>query len=67
MPSFPYTLERWLSTVFSWAYVRVYGGSQERELRLEPFIERYNFTRPHGSLGKKPPASCLTNVVGNHS
>jgi uncharacterized membrane protein len=30
-------------------------------------LERYNFTRPHGSLSKKPPASRLTNVVRNYT
>jgi transposase InsO family protein len=60
--------ERFIQTLLNeWAYVRVYGSSKERERQLNPFLKRYNFRRPHGSLGKKPPGSRLTNVVGNNS
>jgi transposase InsO family protein len=60
--------ERFIKTLLAeWAYVRVYGSSAEREAQLRPFLERYNFRRPHGSLAKRPPASRLTNVVGNYS
>jgi transposase InsO family protein len=48
-----------------WAYERIYGSSIERADALALFLERYNFRRPYGSLGHKPPASRLTNVVGN--
>jgi transposase InsO family protein len=34
---------------------------------LPRFLERYNFRRSHGSLGHQPPASRLTNVVGNYT
>jgi transposase InsO family protein len=34
---------------------------------LPLFLERYNFVRPHGSLSHRPPASRLTNVVGNYT
>jgi transposase InsO family protein len=50
-----------------WAYERVYGSSAERMTTLPSFLERYNFRRPHGSLGHKPPASRLTDVVRNYS
>jgi transposase InsO family protein len=60
--------ERFIQTLLNeWAYARVYGSSEERERQLAPFLERYNFRRPHGSLAKKPPASRLTNVVGNYN
>ena len=60
--------ERFIQTLLrEWAYVRVYGSSVEREAQLRPFLERYNFTRPHGSLAKRPPASKLTNVPANYS
>lgn len=60
--------ERFIQTLLNeWAYVRLYGSSAEREGQLEPFLERYNFRRPHGSLGKRPPGSRLTNVVGNYT
>ena len=59
--------ERFIQTLLrEWAYVRVYGSSAEREAQLGPFLERYNFRRPHGSLAKRPPVSRLTNVVGNY-
>ena len=60
--------KRFIQTLLNeWAYVRVYGSSAERERQLQPFLERYNFKRPHGSLAKKPPGSRLTNVVGSYS
>jgi transposase InsO family protein len=60
--------ERFIQTILTeWAYDRIYGSSAERTAALPPFLERYNFRRPHGSLGHKPPASRLTNVTGNYS
>jgi transposase InsO family protein len=60
--------ERLIQTLLNeWAYERIYGSSQERAAALSLFLERYNFRRPHGSLGHRPPASRLTNVVGNYT
>ncbi|MFL5893644.1 MAG: IS481 family transposase [Thermoleophilaceae bacterium] len=60
--------ERFIQTLLDeWAYARIYGSSAERTAALALFLERYNFRRPHGSLGHKPPASRLTNVVGNYT
>ncbi len=60
--------ERFIQTMLrEWAYARIYGSSAERERQLPVFLERYNFRRPHGSLGHRPPASRLTNVVENYS
>jgi transposase InsO family protein len=60
--------ERFIQTLLNeWAYERIYGSSAERTAALPLFLERYNFRRPHGSLGHKPPASRLTNVVENYS
>jgi transposase InsO family protein len=60
--------ERFIQTLLDeWAYERIYGSSAERTAALPLFLERYNFRRPHGSLGHKPPVSRLTNVVGNYS
>jgi transposase InsO family protein len=60
--------ERFIQTLLNeWAYVRLYGSSEERERQLATYLERYNFRRPHGSLAKKPPGSRLKNVVGNYS
>ena len=59
--------ERFIQTLLDkWAYARIYGSSQQRERQLTAYLKRYNFRRPHGSLGKKPPGSRLTNVVGNY-
>jgi transposase InsO family protein len=60
--------ERFIQTLANeWAYERIYGSSAERTRALPLFLERYNFRRPHGSLGHQPPASRLTNVVGNYN
>jgi transposase InsO family protein len=60
--------ERFIQTLLNeWAYERVYGSSAERTAALPPFLERYNFRRPHGSLAKKAPATRVNNLVGNYS
>jgi transposase InsO family protein len=60
--------ERFIQTLLNeWAYERIYGSSAERAAALPLFLERYNFRRPHGSLGHQPPASRLTNLTGNYS
>jgi transposase InsO family protein len=59
--------ERFIQTLLNeWAYVRLYGSSAERERQLAPYLKRYNFSRPHGALAKKPPGSRLTNVTRNY-
>jgi transposase InsO family protein len=60
--------ERFIQTLLhEWAYSRLYSSSKQRERQLAPYLERYNFRRPHGSLGKQPPASRLTNEVRNYT
>jgi transposase InsO family protein len=60
--------ERFIQTLANeWAYERIYGSSKERTAALPPYLERYNFRRPHGSLGHQPPASRLTNVIRNYT
>jgi transposase InsO family protein len=60
--------ERFIQTLLNeWAFVRIYGSSAERAAALPLFLDRYNFRRPHGSLGKKAPATRLNNLVGNYS
>ena len=50
--------ERFIQTALrEWAYVRHYLNSQERDQHLLPWLEHYNFHRPHGSLGYAPPIS----------
>jgi transposase InsO family protein len=60
--------ERFIQTLLGeWAYARIYGSSRERSAALPMYLERYNFRRPHGSLGKQAPATRLNNLVGNYS
>jgi transposase InsO family protein len=60
--------ERFIQTLLKdWAYARVYGSSAERTMALPLFLDRYNFRRPHGSLGKKAPATRVNNLVGNYT
>jgi transposase InsO family protein len=60
--------ERFIQTLLNeWAYARIYGSSTERTTALALFLERYNFKRPHGSLGKKPPAARVNNLGTNYS
>jgi transposase InsO family protein len=50
-----------------WAYGPIFANSAERTAALKPWLTYYNLTRPHGSLGHKPPRSRLTNLVRNDS
>jgi transposase InsO family protein len=60
--------ERFIQTLLrEWAYGRVYGSSAERSSALPAWLNHYNFRRPHGSLGHRPPWSRLNNLVGNYS
>ena len=60
--------ERLIQTLLNeWAYARIYGSSEERTAALPLYLDRYNYRRPHGSLGHQPPASRLNNLVRNYS
>jgi transposase InsO family protein len=60
--------ERFIQTLVNrWAYGRIYRSSTERTAALAAWLRHYNFTRPHGSLGHKPPGSRLTNAPRNNS
>ena len=60
-------VERLIQTLLNeWAYARIYGSSNERATALIPYLDRYNYRRPHGSLSHQPPASRLNNVLGNY-
>ncbi len=59
--------ERFIQTLLNeWAYPRIYGSSAERTAALPLFLNRYNYRRPHGSLGKRAPATRLNNLVRNY-
>ena len=52
-----------------WAYGAIYRSSAERTAALEGWLWRYNFRRPHGSLGRRPPAARLrelNNALGSY-
>jgi transposase InsO family protein len=52
--------ERFIQTCLrEWAYARAYLNSTQRADELPFFIHRYNWHRPHGSIGAKPPISRL--------
>ena len=60
--------ERFIQTLLRrWAYGRAYSTSAERTTALDAWLLHYNFTRPHGSLGHKPPGSRLTRAPRNNS
>jgi transposase InsO family protein len=52
--------ERFIQTMLrDWAYAAVYRNSDHRTATLPTFLDWYNNRRPHGSLGKRTPASLL--------
>lgn len=60
--------ERFIQTLTrSWARGRLYANSAERTQALDAWLTHYNYTRPHGSLGHKPPGSRLTKAAGNYT
>jgi transposase InsO family protein len=64
-------VERFIRTMLGgWAYGAIYGSSAERTTALEGWLWRYNFKRPHGSLGRRPPAARLAepnNPLGSYT
>jgi transposase InsO family protein len=60
--------ERLIQTLLrEWAYSRVFQTSAHRTAALNPWLNHYNFTRPHGALSHKPPGSRLTNLPRNYN
>jgi len=58
--------ERFVQTSLrEWAYARAYNTSDERAAELPIWLHRYNWHRPHGSIGSKPPISRL-GLTGNN-
>ena len=58
--------ERFIQTSLrEWAYACAYNTSQERAAELPRWMHRYNWHRPHGSIGSKPPISRL-GLSGNN-
>ena len=63
--------ERFIRTLLGgWAYGAIYRGSRERNAALSGWLDWYNHRRPHGSLGRHPPAARLrelNNVIGSYT
>ena len=60
--------ERFIQTLTRrWAYGRTYSSSTDRTKALKPWLDHYNYTRPHGALSHKPPGSRLTNLPRNYT
>jgi transposase InsO family protein len=64
--------ERFIQTALrEWAYATAYDTSQQRAAQLPYWMHRYNWHRPHGSIGSVPPISTLglarNNLLRLHS
>ena len=58
--------ERFIQTSLrEWAYAQAYNTSTERTAELPRWLHRYNWHRPHGSIGSMPPISRL-GLTGNN-
>ena len=58
--------ERFVQTSLrEWAYARAYNTSEQRATELPLWLHRYNWHRPHGSIGAKPPISRLRLTEDN--
>jgi len=58
--------ERFIRTMLGgWAYSAIYRSSAARTAALPGWLWRYNFKRPHGSLGRRPPAARLAELRNN--
>jgi transposase InsO family protein len=55
--------ERFIRTMLGgWAYGAIYHSSHQRNQALAGWIDFYNHRRPHGSLGRQPPAARLNEL-----
>jgi transposase InsO family protein len=58
--------ERFIQTALrEWAYAKAYETSDQRAADLPTWMHRYNWHRPHGGIGDKPPISRLA-LTGNN-
>ena len=52
--------ERFIQTMLrEWAYAVAYSNDWHRRRALLPWLEYYNYQRPHGALGHKAPATLI--------
>ena len=60
--------ERFIRTMLGgWAYGAIYRDSAQRRQALSGWLDFYNCRRPHGSLGRQPPARRMAELVNNVS
>lgn len=64
--------ERFIQTALrEWAYATAFETSEQRRDELPKWLHRYNWHRPHASLGQLPPISRLgltrNNLVRHHN
>jgi transposase InsO family protein len=58
--------ERFIQTSLrEWAYAKPYSSSAERAQAIEPWINRYNLSRPHAGIGGLSPWTRVNNLLGN--
>lgn len=58
--------ERFIQTSLrEWAYARAYDTSAQRAAELQRWLHRYNWHRPHGSIGSVPPITRLDQPGNN--
>jgi transposase InsO family protein len=58
--------ERFVQTSLrEWAYARAYDTSDQRAAELPVWLHRYNWHRPHGAIGAKPPISRIALTKDN--
>jgi transposase InsO family protein len=58
--------ERFIQTSLrEWAYARAYQTSDQRAAELPLWLHHYNWHRPHGSIGDKPPVTRLSHSKDN--
>ena len=63
--------ERFIQTSLrEWAYATAFETSEQRKAELPRWMHRYNWHRPHASLGQMPPISRLgltrNNLLRHH-
>jgi transposase InsO family protein len=60
--------ERFIQTALrEWVYAKHWDDSDQRDAQLPAWLDYYNLTRPHGSLGYAPPISRVSPSVGTTS
>jgi transposase InsO family protein len=58
--------ERFIQTALrEWAYATAFDTSEQRRVELPRWLHRYNWHRPHASLGGRAPSSRL-NLTRNN-